>query len=161
MNCHECREETAAYLEGLLEQASQSQMELHIAGCSACRAELEAVRQLVTRLACDGLGESPVLLEAAVMDSILYRQAPRKRKFLMRSFMGLAVSAAVAVMILWTWDTTSDQHSLYAQIIRSMRNARSLHKTTYAQGKDSRKVGEEWYERGGRVSRRILSGKHD
>ena len=59
MNCEECREELAAYLEGLLDEASRSRIESHLAECSACRAELQEVRQLTAQLARDGLGDCP------------------------------------------------------------------------------------------------------
>ncbi len=76
MNCQECRDELAAYLEGLLDETRRSQIEAHMAECSACQTELQEVRELTARLARDGLAaRPPVSLENAVMDRILHEQA--------------------------------------------------------------------------------------
>ena len=42
MNCQQCRDELAAYLEGLLDEATGKQMDRHLAECAACQAELRA-----------------------------------------------------------------------------------------------------------------------
>ena len=51
MNCEECREEFVACLEGLLDETRQAEIDSHLAGCAACQAELQEVRQLTVRLA--------------------------------------------------------------------------------------------------------------
>ena len=54
MSCQDSREELAAFLEGLLDETQQSQMEAHIAECSSCRAELDEVRELTDCLSREG-----------------------------------------------------------------------------------------------------------
>ena len=54
MNCQECRERLAAYLEGLLDVTCQSQIDSHVAECAACQSELRDARELTIRLTCAG-----------------------------------------------------------------------------------------------------------
>ena len=49
MNCEECREEFAAYLEGLLDESRRSEMDCHLTVCLICQSELQAVRALTVR----------------------------------------------------------------------------------------------------------------
>ena len=105
MNCQECREELAAYLEGLLDETCQSRMDGHLAECTACQAELREVRELMVRLTRDGLAVPPVSLETAVMDRILYEQALEIRRLKMRKrirVLGLsgAMAAAAAMFVV-------------------------------------------------------------
>ena len=105
MNCQECREELAAYIEGLLDETHQSQMEAHMAECSNCQAELEEVRELTVRLAREGLAAPPVSLETAVMDRILHEQALQLRRLKMRKRIRLlgisgAMAAAIALFLV-------------------------------------------------------------
>jgi hypothetical protein len=113
MNCQECREELAAYLEGLLVETCRGQFEAHLAECPHCRIELAAVRELTVRLAGDGLAASPVSLASAVMDRIFQEQTLELRRVKMRRrirFLGLsgAAAAAVAALIVGVlWPTQS------------------------------------------------------
>ena len=105
MNCQECRDELAAYVEGLLDEATQSRMDSHLAECSACLTELQEVRQLTVHLARDGLAAPPVSLETAVMDRILYEQAREIRRLKMKKrirLLGLsgAMAAAAAMLVV-------------------------------------------------------------
>ena len=119
MNCEECREEFAAYLEGLLDETSRGRVDSHLAGCSTCQTELQEVRQLTARLAGQrdsDKGDSPIFaemktgtvpsvsLETAVMDRILHEQALEIRRLKMRKrlrVLGIsgAMAAAIAVML--------------------------------------------------------------
>ena len=112
MNCEECREELAAYLEGLLDETRQAEIDSHLAGCCSCQAELEEVRQLTVRLAAqqrDRVSDSrvgwDVVLETAVMDRILNLQALEIRRLKMRKrirMLGIsgAMAAAIAVLLV-------------------------------------------------------------
>jgi len=109
MNCQECREELAAYLEGLLDETCQSRMDGHLAECTACQAELRELRELTDRLTRDGLAVPDVSLETAVMDRILQEQAVLIRRLKMRKRirvfgMSGAMAAAAAMLfvsVLW------------------------------------------------------------
>ncbi len=104
MNCQRCREELAACLEGLLDGTSQSRMDGHLAECTACQAELEAVRELTVRLTRDGLAAPAVSLETAVMDRILHEQALQLRRLKMRKrlrVLGISGVMATAISVLF------------------------------------------------------------
>ncbi len=55
MNCSECRDDFAAYLEGLLDPEAESRTTSHLAECPACRAEFDQMQRLVVRLTRTGL----------------------------------------------------------------------------------------------------------
>ena len=103
MNCQECREELAAYIEGLLDKTRQDQFETHLAECSTCQTELQSVRELMVHLTHDGLAASPVSLASAVMDRIIREQALELRRLKMRRrirVLGISgVMAAAAAML--------------------------------------------------------------
>jgi hypothetical protein len=111
MNCHECRDELAAYLEGLVDKAGRSQIESHLAGCPTCRTELTEVQQLTARLTRDGLAAAPVSLEAAVMDRIFHQQALELRRLRMRrrirlfGISGAMATAAAILVAVGLWHT--------------------------------------------------------
>ena len=103
MNCQECRDQMAAYLEGLLDETGRRGMEGHLAECTACQTELNEVRELTVRLAGDGVARSPVSLEGVVMDRILYEQAREIRRLRMRKrvrVLGISGAMATAVTLL-------------------------------------------------------------
>ena len=105
MNCEESRDQLAGYLEGLLDETFQSRVDSHLAQCPACRAEIDAVRELTARLARDGLAASAASLETVVMDRILREQTIQLRRLKMRRRIrvlgiGGATAAAIAVIFL-------------------------------------------------------------
>lgn len=123
MNCQECREELAAYLEGLLDETCQSRMDGHLAECTACQAELREVRELTDRLTRDGLAVPPVSLEATVMDRILQEQALLIRRLKMRKrirvlgMSGAMAAAAVMLFIGGLWLTQPAEAQKAAEVL--------------------------------------------
>jgi hypothetical protein len=111
MNCEECRDELAAYLEGLLDETRQDQIDSHLASCAACQSELREVRELTVRLTRDGLVAPTVSLETAVMDRILREQTIQLRKLRMRrrirllGISGATAAAIAAVLVGSLWLT--------------------------------------------------------
>jgi hypothetical protein len=111
MNCQECREGLAAYLEGLLDATCQSQIDLHVAECVACQSELREVRELTIHLTRAGFATPAVSLETAVMDRIVQEQALLIRKLQMRKrirvvgMSGTMVAAAALLFIGGLWFT--------------------------------------------------------
>jgi hypothetical protein len=108
MNCQECREELAAYLEGVLDESRRSEMDCHLAVCSSCQSEIQAVRALTVRLTRAGLAVPPVSLETVVMDRIFHEQALQLRRLKMRKrlrVLGLsgAMATAIAVLLVGTF----------------------------------------------------------
>jgi hypothetical protein len=104
MNCEECRDQLAAYLEGLMDDAVRGQIDGHITQCQACQAELQEVRQLVLRLARNTIDPAPGRLDNQVMDRILQQQAIELRRQKMRKrlqVMGFSGAMAAAVAVLF------------------------------------------------------------
>ncbi|MBN2296481.1 MAG: zf-HC2 domain-containing protein [Pirellulales bacterium] len=104
MKCQECREELAAYIEGLLDETRQNRMDSHMAECTGCQAELQQTRELTDRLTREGLAVSPVCMQTAVMDRILQEQALTIRRLKMRKrirVLGTSGAAAVAAAMLF------------------------------------------------------------
>ena len=104
MNCQECHEEFAAYLEGLLDETCRSRMESHLGGCSTCQAEFQAVRKLTVHLARDASAAPRVALETAVMDRILHEQTLQIRRLKMRKrirVFGMSGAMAAAAAMLF------------------------------------------------------------
>ena len=116
MNCSECRDDFAAYQEGLLNPEAESRIKLHLADCPACRAEFDQMQSLVVRLTRGGLGASGISLETHVMDRIIHEQALLIRRLQMRKRirllgMGGALTAAVVLFfVLGIWTTQPARH---------------------------------------------------
>jgi hypothetical protein len=80
MNCVECRELLAGYIEGLLDAQQKEAIVLHLAGCAACRTELEQAKNLQNHLVVEGRQGNRDDLETAVMNRIVREQAFKLRK---------------------------------------------------------------------------------
>jgi hypothetical protein len=107
MNCQECREGLAAYLEGLLDATCQSQIDLHVAECAACQSELREVRELTVRLTRAGIATPDVSLETAVMDRIVHEQALLIRRLQMKKrirVFGMSSAMVAAAALLFIGD---------------------------------------------------------
>ena len=115
MNCHQCQEQLTDYLEGLLEPSAREQIEAHLAFCSDCQAEREAVGQLVDCLTCDGQTSADVSLDIPVMGRIIREQSIQLRRFQMQRRIrwiqvGGGIAAAIAVLaVIGTWQARPDQ----------------------------------------------------
>jgi hypothetical protein len=105
MNCSECRDDFAAYQEGLLDPAAENRIKSHLADCPACRAEFDQMQQLVVRLARGGLDAPGISLESPVMDRILQQQALVIRRLKMRKRIRLlgigGVLTAASVLLVF------------------------------------------------------------
>lgn len=49
MSCEPTRERLSAYLDGDVSAAARAEIDRHLAGCAACRGELESLRDLIDR----------------------------------------------------------------------------------------------------------------
>ncbi len=111
MNCQECRDAVAAYLEGLLNATCRRQIDLHCAECTACQAEFKEMRELTVRLKRAGSDEPEGSLQTAVMDRILHEQALLIRRLQMKNrirMFGISsalASVAVLLFIIVPWLT--------------------------------------------------------
>ena len=109
MTCQDCRMELVAYLEGLLDETSQGQLESHLAQCAACHDELWELRQLTDRLARETRHVPPVCLDHKVIDRLFREQALELRRSKMRRPLqilriGGALAASVGLLVgLCVW----------------------------------------------------------
>jgi hypothetical protein len=80
MNCEQCRELLAGYVEDLLEPQQSEMVMQHLQSCRGCQAELEQTMTLRNRLvkSCTNLKGRDI--EIAVMDKIVRQQAFELRK---------------------------------------------------------------------------------
>ena len=83
------------YVDGALEEAAFQEVELHLAGCAACAAEHDALRELLARAAALPRSVAP---PRDLWPGIAERLAPR-RPAASRWTMGLAAAAALAVAV--------------------------------------------------------------
>jgi outer membrane lipoprotein-sorting protein len=74
MNCGQCKEILAAYIEGLLNESEKRAIQEHLKDCSLCRAEFQQLRSLCDRLAANGKALSGSDLENVVMNQIIREQ---------------------------------------------------------------------------------------
>ena len=107
MDCKEVRGLSDAYLDGELPPASRAEVDAHLAGCAACRAEIEANRAFIARLkAGASYFEAPPGLAARLAQRlesepagtvVRLRPGPRRESFWRP--MALAASFVVAVLL--------------------------------------------------------------
>jgi hypothetical protein len=141
MNCSECRDDFAAYQEGLLDTDAAGLIESHLVECPACRAEFDQVQRLVVRLTRAWLGAPGISLEKPVMDRIIHEQTLTIRRLQMRKRMrilgiGGALTAAITLFfILGFWMTQPDARVQAAEILAQGAMAVPKISTIYIQGK--------------------------
>jgi len=109
MNCNEARNRLLEVADGLLPEAVRPSVEEHMAGCAACRAELEelrrasgALRQAACELAPQGAYLTPERLGRlmAAHEQLAAAQEPRIFKLLTyRRFVAAAAAAAIIVSV--------------------------------------------------------------
>ena len=62
MTCHETRQQFSAYLDALLAPEQQAAVERHLDDCSRCRADAQALKQMLASLRALTAPEAPSLL---------------------------------------------------------------------------------------------------
>ena len=97
MNCRECKELLAPYVEGLLDPPVLKQFESHLSTCPVCRAELDEVQQVLELLASDARAVPGASLDTPVMDRVVREQALRLRRVPMKRAVRVTVAAAVLI----------------------------------------------------------------
>lgn len=113
MNCAQCQDQLVAYIEGLIKDQQQTDIENHLRDCATCQQEEKAVRGLQDRLVARGQQLSEDTLETAVLGRIVREQKSRMngaqqasaavklRSFIMKSSVArIAIAAAIAVACL-------------------------------------------------------------
>ena len=99
MNCPECKDQLAGFIEGLLDKADADRLESHLGNCPTCRTEFAKVRELCDRLVQDGR-PSTLSLETKVMDQIMRKQAKQIRRITMLTHKRFVAAAIVAAVLL-------------------------------------------------------------
>ncbi len=107
MDCRERRSLADAYLDGELPPASRAEIDAHLAGCAACRAEIEADRAFIARLkAGASYFEAPAGLAARLTQRLesesagtVVRFSPVSRRDSFWRPMALAASFVLAVLL--------------------------------------------------------------
>jgi hypothetical protein len=138
MNCSHCRDELAAFIEGLSDQETAGRIERHMADCPACRTALDEVRGLVDHLLNDGRAGRRVSLEAPVMDRIAREQVLQTRRLQMRKrirLLGVAGAVAVAgaalLALVGPWAGPRDGRAEAAEVLaegaEAVSGIRSIH----------------------------------
>lgn len=97
MPCNDYLELISAHIDNEINKADERRLQSHLAGCSSCRALLDAYVQADSGLASLSV-EAPEGLKDAVMKS-LPKQAKKERHFGRYAGIGLAAAAALALVI--------------------------------------------------------------
>ena len=116
MKCEEIKELLSEYVDGELSAADAASVEQHLAGCDACRAELEALRQTAALVRSLPRADAPEGLTRSVTESVGKQVAGRKRAAVLRwTGVGgwLAAAAALIIVIqLVPWEGPLDPGAL-------------------------------------------------
>jgi hypothetical protein len=139
MKCTEIKELLVAYVEGLLEDSEQQVVEEHLKDCSACRAELQELKNLQDRLETNGKALAQSNLEKDVMNQVIREQNTRLkaasratqalkiRRTIMKSpVTKIAVAAAVIIIAVLIGINPFGNTVTWAQVIEPILNARTV-----------------------------------
>jgi len=160
MNCTECKELLAAYVEGLLAEPQKQAIESHLTQCPPCRAELAQLSTLRNRLTANGKALAQTDLESKVLDRIVREQNLKLRKVsrvnnqiqLWRKIMKSRITklaTAAAIIVIAALSITFLEKSAtpaYAieQTIEANHSVRYIHIKDFKVNEDEPK--EFWFE---------------
>ncbi len=124
MDCQQCQEQLAAYVEGLLGRKEQHEVASHLQDCLRCRADAEEFRQLHIRLVKRGRELCQKPLNSLVMARIMRR----KRRSVMLRRTGFAVAGAVAItlIVIGVWPGASQDSIGWADVVKQIQDVRTL-----------------------------------
>jgi hypothetical protein len=136
MNCPQCQEQLAAYIEDLLVDQEKDAVASHLRDCSKCRLEADQHRQLRDRLFQDASATSKSPLAPAVMNRIVDHQAPKPRRISMskrygRMGLGLAAAAAITALLVVPWGEGQHGRAAAAEVFARAVKATSGLKSVY------------------------------
>ena len=95
MNCKQACEQLSEYIDGELDEQSRCALEEHLAGCEACRDELEGLRRTVAAVKNLPTVPAPEELSSRILAAIPARA--KERPLRLRMFKALAVAAVVVL----------------------------------------------------------------
>jgi anti-sigma factor RsiW len=133
MNCDEARPLLHALLDGELDAVHTREIEIHLADCPRCAAELSSFRQMHQTMAAGGLGyEAPASLRRRIEEALPAPRvsAPNRRSLLKGFALGSALSAAVAASALvFVVRTEEDQRTVGEVVSAHLRSLQADHLT--------------------------------
>lgn len=141
MNCSQCQEQFAAYLETTLEPDEQSRFDSHLSACPACRAEFEQVQRLVGQLVDRATAVSFESMDTDVMVRILREQARQirrlqmRRRFRLLAIGGPAAAAAVFFVLTVFWPTQPNNTAQAAQFLAKAAEEASDLRSVHIRGR--------------------------
>ncbi|MEW6243293.1 MAG: DUF4349 domain-containing protein [Bacillota bacterium] len=103
MNCSECMESLSPYIDGELTEAESERVDEHLSSCAKCRAELEALKEVVGLCRSMEDVEVPSGFRASLMAKVKAREASPWRKVARRfnlSSSKVQIAAAFLVVII-------------------------------------------------------------
>ncbi|MHC4297355.1 MAG: anti-sigma factor family protein [Planctomycetota bacterium] len=138
MNCTECKELLVAHIEGLLDKSQEQAVAEHLKDCTACKAEVETLRGLQSRLAKNGQAVAKSDLQNDVMNLIVREQKVRLkaaekaaeglklRRIIMKSRNTKIAAAAVIIIAVIIGVVPSGNNVTFADVVKPLLDARTL-----------------------------------
>jgi hypothetical protein len=139
MNCAEYKELLVAFTEGLLSEAEEHSLQEHLKGCAVCRAELEEINNLRSRLVNNGKTLVQSNLENVVLERIIQEQNIRLktaekagaslkiRRLIMKSpITKLAAAAVIIIAAIFGISQFFGGTVTFAKVIEPILNARTV-----------------------------------
>jgi hypothetical protein len=139
MNCTECKEMLAAYIEGLIEDIERVELEEHLNRCPLCRQELSEFKALHQKLTESSRNWQQTDLENDVINRVIREQNERLRQTsrvnrrldIWRTIMTsritkLAAAAVIMIAVLFGIGRFFGGTVTFAQVIEPILNARSV-----------------------------------
>ena len=157
MNCAECKELLAAFIEGLLDEPQERSILSHLNCCQTCRAEADQLTNIHDRLVANGKNLAKNQLEDKVLNQILQEQSSQLRKAnrqfklwraIVKSRITKLAAAAIIVVaaaltITFLQQSTTPAYAI-EQTIEANHTVRYLHIKDFKNGEDEPK--EFWLE---------------
>jgi outer membrane lipoprotein-sorting protein len=135
-SCSDYHDLLVAYIEGLLDDASCRDIELHVARCSSCRAKLDEYIKLNARIKQKAAPFSRKDFDVSVMNKILEAQTVKLRRQAMwkrygKAGLGLAAAAAIAFALFTGWGifgtTKLAAADVFMRGIQAVSNLHTVH----------------------------------
>lgn len=139
MNCTECKEMLAAYIEGLVEDTERVKLEEHLNKCPLCRQELQEFKALHQKLTQSSRNWQQTDIENNVINRVIreqnerlketsrvHRQLDIWRTIMTSRITKLAAAAVITIAVLFGVGQFFGGTVTFAQVIEPILNARTI-----------------------------------